>query len=251
VKSLRLFKSVLGVLACMFLVHADNLTVTFTSTGFSGGYDVVAWIENGTSAFVKTAAKWGKDQNDLTPWSSLSKSTVDATSGATQSSTKSLSASWNGTNLSETPVANGSYYFCLCGGPDGGPFPLSRTAFTFNGTSKTVTGTSTNFTNISIKITGTGVAIVFPPIVAGKSISGNELSIKIGSRSIIIPFGEDNLVSVSLFDLNGSLVLKRDIVLKTGMVFAGVSLIDQKPGTYVASIKTNRRTIMQKIVVRR
>jgi hypothetical protein len=166
-KNLRLIAVVLGALSSIIgPVHADNLTATFSSTGFNGQYDIIVWIENSVSAFVKTVAAWGGDRTDVSPWSSVSRSTVDATTSATLSGTKSLSATWNGTDVNKAAVANGSYYLCISGGPNNGPFPLSKSPFTFDGTSKTVAGVSTtNFTGISIKITGTGGGTVYPPTI--------------------------------------------------------------------------------------
>lgn len=224
-KSSRLLKGTLCVVACMLLVHADNLSVTFTAAGFNKEYDVIVWIENGSSAFVKTVAIWGSDRRDVSPWSSLSTSTVDATTSATQSSTKNLSASWNGTNVSKAEVSNGTYFLCISGGIDGGPFPLSKTQFTFDGTSKTITGSSTNFTNISIKITGKGSSAVSPPT---------------------IPSASDKSASISLFAPNGALIMKRDIARQgIGRVLCGL-FVDQKPGIYLVSIKTNGVTMTKK-----
>ena len=222
----HLIKGALGVLACMLLVQADNLSVTFTATNFNKEYDVMVWIENGSSAFVKTAAAWGSDRRDVSPWSSLSTSTVDATTSATLSSTKSLTANWNGTDLAKAAVPNGTYFLCISGGIDGGPFPLSKTQFTFDGTSKTVTGSSTNFTNISIKITGKGSSAVSSPIITSAS---------------------DISASVSLFALNGALIMKRDIARQgIGRGLCGF-FVDQKPGIYLVSIKTSGSTSAKKL----
>lgn len=93
-------------------------TLTFTinpvsHTGSYGAKHVVAvWIENASGTFIKTKLKYSASKNydHLGTWTSKSGlSTVDATSGATLTSYNPLSFSWDGTNVSNTNVADGEY----------------------------------------------------------------------------------------------------------------------------------------------
>lgn len=93
-------------------------TLTFTinpvsHTGSYGAKHVVAvWIESASGTFIKTKLKYSSSKNydHLGTWTSKSsQNTVDATSGATLTSYNPLSFSWDGTNVSNTNVADGEY----------------------------------------------------------------------------------------------------------------------------------------------
>lgn len=93
-------------------------TLTFkispvSHTGSYGAKHVVAvWIENASGTFIKTKLKYSSSKNydHLGTWTSKSsQNTVDATSGATLTSYNPLNFSWDGTNVSNTNVADGEY----------------------------------------------------------------------------------------------------------------------------------------------
>lgn len=91
-----------------------NFTINPVShTGSYGAKHVVAvWIENASGTFIKTKLKYSSSKNydHLGTWTSKSsQNTVDATSGATLTSYNPLSFSWDGTNVSNTNVADGEY----------------------------------------------------------------------------------------------------------------------------------------------
>ncbi len=93
-------------------------TLSFTCTtnapsGDWGNKHVAAiWIQNNDnpSAFIKTNAKYGHQDDHLTSWTSISgKNMVDAVSGATLSSYGTLSVEWDGADVSHNVVIDGDY----------------------------------------------------------------------------------------------------------------------------------------------
>jgi hypothetical protein len=95
---------------------SGTLTFTISPVSHSGSYGakhvVAVWIENASGTFIKTKLKYSSSKNydHLGTWTSKSsQNTVDATSGATLTSYNPLSFSWDGTNVSNTNVADGEY----------------------------------------------------------------------------------------------------------------------------------------------
>jgi hypothetical protein len=91
-----------------------NFTVNPVSHSGSYGtkYVVAVWIENASGTFIKTKLKYSASKNydHLGTWTSKSsQNTVDATTGATLTAYSPLSFSWDGTNVSNTNVADGDY----------------------------------------------------------------------------------------------------------------------------------------------
>lgn len=118
-----MFSSIMVALIAIFTGFNDTQaqtsgTLAFTinpvsHTGSYGAKHVVAmWIENASGTFIKTKLKYcsSKNYDHLGTWTSKSsQNTVDATSGATLTSYNPLSFSWDGTNVSNTNVADGEY----------------------------------------------------------------------------------------------------------------------------------------------
>jgi hypothetical protein len=95
---------------------SGTLTFTINPVSHSGSYGakhvVAVWIENASGTFIKTKLKYSASKNydHLGTWTSKSsQNTIDATSGATLTSYNPLSFSWDGTNVSNTIVADGDY----------------------------------------------------------------------------------------------------------------------------------------------
>jgi len=132
-----------------------TLTVSVLTVAPGGGYSprnvVAIWIETNTGIFVKSLLVYANARKrDLTTWYSNSNgSTVDAITGATQSSNTTRTCTWNGTNSSQAVVADGTYKVCM-------NIADGRTAFTsfpFTKGTTAVTLTPANvtgFSNISI-----------------------------------------------------------------------------------------------------
>ena len=132
-----------------------TLTVSVLTVAPGGGYSpknvVAIWIETSAGVFVKSLLVYANARKqDLSTWYPNSKgSTVDAVTGATQSSNTTRTCTWNGTDLSEAVVADGTYKVCM-NIADG---KTANTSVSFSKGPAAVTLTPANvtgFSNISI-----------------------------------------------------------------------------------------------------
>ena len=99
----------------MFPQTAGTLSFSVTTTS-TGGYSpsnlLAIWIENNSTAFIKTKIRYaGPDDLDhLQTWVTKSgQNVVDATTGPTRTSHGTITFLWNGTNTSGAVVPDGSY----------------------------------------------------------------------------------------------------------------------------------------------
>jgi hypothetical protein len=105
-----------GLFYPLFAQTTGTLSFTCTTAAPSADYGtkhvVALWIQNNEdpSVFIKTNAKYGSEDDHLTAWSSISgKNLVDAVTGATLSSYGTVSAEWDGTDVSHNVVVDGDY----------------------------------------------------------------------------------------------------------------------------------------------
>jgi hypothetical protein len=240
------------------VVAKNDVAISFSTSKWAATdtFCLISWIEDNAGAFVKTLAVWGKNAEDLAdvePWFTVAKSptdtlgnTVDAVTSPTLIGNKNLSVSWNGTDVKKAAVPNGTYKFCVSGGIDGGPFPVSRTPFTMNGSKKTITGVATSeFKNIVVTINGGTTPIISP---ARKSTCANDFLLNIGNTPIYVPSSGKSM-SVCIYSLNGSLVMKKIIPLENGSV--NVPVNDFITGTYICKVITSSDVVSQKIMVQK
>jgi hypothetical protein len=95
---------------------SGTLSFSCTSNAPNGTWGtkhvLAVWLENTATptAFIKTKAKYGSQDDHLTSWTAKSGSNlVDATTGATLLTYNTISGSWNGTNVTGTVVPDGTY----------------------------------------------------------------------------------------------------------------------------------------------
>ena len=95
---------------------AGKLTFSCNTTAPSGTWGnkhvLAVWIENAQSpsVFIKTKSKYGNEDDHLTSWVPKSgKNVVDAVTGATLTSYGNQTVIWNGTNVNNVVVADGTY----------------------------------------------------------------------------------------------------------------------------------------------
>ena len=95
---------------------AGTMTFTVTTSAVSGSYGtknlLAIWIEDGTTAFVKTKMKYGSTSNydHFILWNAKSGgNVVDATTGATLATHGTRTVSWNATDVSGNLVPDGTY----------------------------------------------------------------------------------------------------------------------------------------------
>ena len=137
-----------------------TLSVSVLTVAPGGGYapkNVVAiWIETNAGVFVKSLLVYANARKvDLSTWYSnissvsTSASTLDAITGATQSSNTTRTCTWNGKDVNEAVVIDGTYKVCMNiadGKTAAASFPFTKGTTAVTLTPANVTG----FSNISI-----------------------------------------------------------------------------------------------------
>jgi len=250
----------LAVMCSFSIIFADNLTVTFASKNISTGTysperDVVVFILNSSSAFVRTVAAWGGDRKDIATWSRKSLSVVDAVTSATVSGASAdLSAAWDGNDVNKQPVANGTYWLCIDGtaSDTNSAAPRLRIKILLDGTSKTITaadssldGGSTYFTNLSVAVTGSNAAV----LDRNNGSPASHRFLSFGKTNIPFPLTEDKTVMVHVYSLNGTALTKRAITLGAPGSVALFPIQRLTPGMYVLKINSGSWAIEQKAFI--
>lgn len=140
---------------------SGTLTFSCNSTAPNGTWGtkhvLAVWLENtaNPTAFIKTKAKYGSQDDHLTSWTAKSGSNiVDATTGATLLTYNTISGNWNGTNVSGTVVPDGTYKLFMemgWGSNKTNDHVVASFTFTKGPSSQHLTPTATaNFSNVTI-----------------------------------------------------------------------------------------------------
>lgn len=136
----------------------NGLSVSVATSTAGGSYSprnvVAIWVENSAGTFIKSMTVYAEARKyDLTRWSTASAgNTVDAKTGATQSSFGTVTGTWNGKDTKGTIVPDGSYKVCMELTDKQGTGNFSSFAFTKGTTAVTLAPANvSSFSNISIK----------------------------------------------------------------------------------------------------
>jgi len=240
------FLSFVSVNAQNGVIEATNSTpgqldVTFTTSTANGSYApeniVAAWIQDSSGKFVKTMLVLAASRKaHLTNWVTATPvgNSVDATTGATQSSHGTRSCNWKSTNLSGVVVPDGTYTVKMemTEGNSG-----SRVGtFTFEKGPNAQILTPTNiasFSNISIKWAPTSTAInvaqmdqlfsIYPnPAVSSVFISGPDIR------------------EIQIYSLAGKSICKSNQ--------QKVDVSSMAKGIYLAEIRTEKATVFKQFI---
>jgi hypothetical protein len=229
------------VLASMNAQTTGQLTVTVTTSTTNLGYApnniVAVWIQDNSGKFVKTLLALANTRKaHLTNWvtSTPVGNTVDATTGATQSSHGTRTCTWNATNVSKVLVPDGTYTVKMEMSEGGSSEPLGT--FTFDKGPNGVTLTPLNipsFSNISIK---------WVPTIAGIE------EVKLAKLYDVYPNPTVSSIFVSGTDINEVeiLTINGKSLLKTNEQTVNLSSLTR--GIYLAQINTKKGTFVKKIV---
>jgi len=141
---------------------SGTLTIsTLTSQTIGEAYapaNILAmWITNNSGTFIKSTLKYASERQEyLYTWITQDPTlnVVDATTGATQNSHGTRTSSWNGKNVNEVVVPDGSYTVHMELTDKHSQGNLGTFAFTKGPVAQTLTPTAVpSFANISIKWT--------------------------------------------------------------------------------------------------
>ena len=232
-------------LVVMTSIHAQNtpgvLSVTATTFTASGTYapkNIVAmWIQDSSGKFVKTMLILGSTRKaHLTNWVTATPvgNSIDAITGATQTSHGTRTCTWNGTDVSKVLVADGTYTVKMEMTESNSGTKLGT--FTFDKGPNEVTLTPANiqsFMNISIKWVPT--------------LSGIE-DVKLAKLYAVYPNPTASTIFVSGTDINEIEIisLTGKSILKTKE--QSINLSSLVKGTYMVQISSKLGTVIKKII---
>jgi hypothetical protein len=248
-----------GVLLFCFLVHADSLTVAFSSKQMTGGYspkrDVAVWIQDAVGTFVKTLAVWGNDRGDLGSWSTnSSKSVVDATTSATVSgSSTDLAVAWNLKNVNQQMVPNGVYWLCIeqTSKDNSSTNPRIKVKIVVDGVSKTLTAADSSLNNGSTYITNPTIVLSLSTskIIEGPSQNsrGTQFTLLVGETPVAIQLGGVEPIIVSLYSPDGAIVSTRALKVAAQSNGAALAFEGISPGKYLCKVTASERTITKTV----
>lgn len=217
------------------------LSVSVTTSTANGSYaprNIVAiWIQDSSGKFVKTMMILAANRKaDLTNWvtSTPVGNSVDATTGATQSSHGTRTCTWNATNASKALVADGTYTVKMEMTESNSGSKVGT--FTFDKGPNGVTLTPTNvpsLSNINIKWTPTSTALE---------------DVKLSNLYQVYPNPAKTTIFVNGFDINEVEVFSIDgkSILKTKEQTLNLSSLVH--GTYLVQIKSKLGTVLKKII---
>lgn len=138
---------------------AGQLSVTVTTLTYGGTYApkhvIAIWVQNKTGVYIKTLLAYAATRKAyLSSWGTATSSiynTVDAITGATQSTHGTLNCTWNGSNLTGTVLGDDTYNVVM-EMTEGGNNKLLTIPIKKGTTQQIVTpGNVSGFSNITVK----------------------------------------------------------------------------------------------------
>lgn len=218
------------------------LTVRVTTSTAGGNYSPnnieAIWILDSSGKFVKTLLlNAGVRKQYLSNWNtSSSGNVVDAITGATQSTHKTLTCTWDGTN-STTPrvIQNDGTYTVKMELTDKNATGNVGT-FTFNKSAVSQTVSPANvasFSNVSISWVPTSTGVNEVKLAKLYSIYPNP------TKSTVYIDGT-GILDVEIFSVDGKSMLKSNV--------HNINLSALDNGTYLALIRTTKGDFIKKIV---
>jgi hypothetical protein len=239
-------------LVCLFTgaISAQSigtLSVSVTTSSTGGNYaprNVLAiWVEDSSGKFVKTLLAYAdKRKQHLNTWEAATTAagsvynSIDAITGATQSTHATRKCSWNGTDYNKNAVADGDY-------------KLRMELTDKNGTGNTASFTFTKGPN-SQKLTPADVLPSFKTVSLNWASNITAIDPEMTKSNSIIVYPNpgsgrftvlgENIQSIIVTDLSGKKVCKSQ-----SSIF---DLTAHPKGIYLVSIKTDHETVVQKII---
>lgn len=254
---------IMGLVAALWMLSALNtnaqeVNISFTPTQISGAkyspnHIFAVWVKDANGNYVRTLMVYASVRKSyLYTWKSNSGGDVaDAITGATVSTFKAYSITWDLKDYKNNTVADGSYKLCMEMTSAHSQGPYREIDFTVGGSNYTLSpADGQNFTTISLSYTGatTGSETTF--------LSKNYLTIypnpSGGNLFADILLEQNSETIISIYSLENQLVLRKKF-----MLYEGPNHIDFSdeantlpPGVYLFLVETNHYTLGNKFIIR-
>jgi len=242
---------IISLFSCLLTLSAisqtqGTLTVIATTSSTGGNYApkniVTIWIENEQGNFVKTLLAYAETRKThLNTWEASTTAagspfnTVDAITGATRSSHGTRTCSWNGTNVSGSLVADGTYKVRLELTDKNGTGNFST--FTFVKGLDPQNLTPANVPSFS------SISIVWQPVLTAVEEESLEKQYSVYPNP-----------GSGLFKVRGEDILEIDVLNASGSVVytgksASVDISEQPKGIYYVKITTGNGIVVKKVLL--
>jgi len=243
-KKFLLLKLLLVFSIGLFAQTSGKLTVTVTTEDAGGNYKpkniVAIWIEDSNNNFVKTLLAYADRRIQyLYTWKAVTASagneynTVDAITGATQSSHGTRTCYWDGTNTSSVLMADGTYTVHMELTDKHAQGSYSSFNFVKGADSQVITPSDvTSFVDISISWV--------PDVKTGiEEMISNEVTVFPNPTGGEVKVSGSIIKSISVFDLAGKSLLHTQTNT--------ANLSGFRSGVYILSIETDNGVIVRKV----
>jgi len=242
----------------LYAQTAGTFTCSYTTVS-TGGYTpknvIAVWIETNSGTFVKTKLKYCSNGNldHLATWTGKSGlNVVDAITGSTRTANGAMTFVWNGTDVSATLVADGTYKVwiefawasSLTTGKTVEPFSFTKGATADHQTPVS----SANITGITLDWVPAGVGIIEKQDKEIFSVSPNPINNQTTINYSLIDLSD---VTISLYDVTGKLMT----VLSDGNQNAGNYSLPLnlkakvKPGVYFVKMNTGKTQHTERVLL--
>ncbi len=234
-----------------------NKTVTFTFSGqpawitSSGATLTLKPTATSQNATVKIVASNGTAEATINLAVTVVAASVQPpviTSAASVSCTTGTTKTYTAT---ATDPANKTVTFTFSGQPawitsSGATLELKPTTTSQNATVKIVASNGTVDATMNLSVN-----VVAASAVINNKASGRQLSLNIGKTQIYVPLRDEKAITVSLFSLDGALLMKRTVSVTNAKMDRAIHFGSQITGTYICKVYTRSGEISQKIVLQK
>ncbi len=247
-----------GVLTFTFTEVPVATASTYQSTG---KHDLAVWIQTSAGAFVKTKLRYagGGTSDHLPTWASQASctggscisagcNTVDGTTGATQSSFKTYTVSWDGKKgaaATGTVQPDGVYKVTIQSTWNHGTGGTATTSYTFTKgptVDDQAPANTTNFSNVVLHWQPTGTVGI------DETASNPTISVAPNPSNGIFNVDFKNANSIKVFNALGVLVYDEKIEQATEGTKA-VDLSSFSDGIYFINVSNGKGSINHKIIL--
>ena len=220
---------------------AGQLSVTVTTLTYGGTYApkhvVAIWVQNKTGVYIKTLLAYAATRKAyLSSWGTATSSTyntVDAITGATQSTHGTLNCTWNGSNLTGTVLGDDTYNVVM-EMTEGGNNKLLTVPIKKGTTQQIVTpGNVSGFSNIAVKWTPASTGIEDIKMDRLYNVYPNPAKSNIYVNGI-------GIHEIQLYNLSGKYILKT--------TNQKINLTNLSRGEYILKIISNEGVFSKEII---